>query len=74
MHVIRHVCMVIFTVNDTNETCEENQLTHGDYLKILWTSAAELPGLSLSAMVGSTGLYIIRAEREVRQLFVLPGL
>ena len=47
---------VIFTVNDTNETCEENQLTHGDYLKILWTSAAELPGLSLSAMVGSTGL------------------
>jgi len=30
--------------NTTNKTCEQLSLTNNDYLKILWTSAAELPG------------------------------
>ena len=34
--------------NDTNKTCEELSLTNQDYLKILWTSAAELPGKQAS--------------------------
>lgn len=28
-----------------NVTCEEAELTDDDYLKILWTAAAELPGV-----------------------------
>ena len=29
----------------SNLTCEENELTPDDYIKIIWTSAAELPGM-----------------------------
>lgn len=29
-----------------NLTCEEAELTPDEYLKILWTAAAELPGMS----------------------------
>lgn len=35
--------MWYFTENDTNGTCDG--LDNGDYLKVLWTSAAELPGV-----------------------------
>lgn len=30
--------------NDTNTTCEQSSLNSDDYIKILWTTAAELPG------------------------------
>lgn len=30
----------------SNMTCEENELTPDDYIKIIWTSAAELPGVA----------------------------
>ena len=31
----------------SNLTCEENELTPDDYIKIVWTSAAELPGIAV---------------------------
>lgn len=38
-------------LNDTTFTCEGNQLDTGDYVKILWTSAAELPGLLITVVI-----------------------
>lgn len=32
----------------SNITCEEAELTPDDYLKILWTAAAELPGICIT--------------------------
>lgn len=32
-------------------TCEGNQLDTGDYVKILWTSAAELPGILVTLVI-----------------------
>lgn len=29
----------------SNWTCEEDGLTPDDYIKIIWTSAAEIPGM-----------------------------
>ncbi len=37
--------------NISNLSCEENQLGTGDYVKILWASAAELPGLLVTAVI-----------------------
>ena len=31
----------------SNLTCEESELTPNDYIKIIWTAAAELPGMKL---------------------------
>lgn len=38
-------------VNETNSTCEESQLDTGDYLKIMWAAAAELPGIAVTLLV-----------------------
>ena len=35
----------VIEYNETNLSCEDTQLDTGDYLKVLWTAAAEFPGI-----------------------------
>jgi MFS family permease len=44
-------CSVEDWSNNTALTCKGNQLDTGDYIKILWTSAAELPGLLVTVVI-----------------------
>ena len=37
--------------NSTNSSCEDTQLDTGDYVKILWAAAAELPGLLITLVI-----------------------
>ena len=56
LHVLirsRRSCLYMYAypgvVLSSNLTCEEAELTSDEYLKILWTAAAELPGMSLNS-------------------------
>ena len=35
----------------SNSTCEESELTPNDYIKIIWTAAAELPGMKIQMLL-----------------------
>ena len=46
--IVTCVCLHSTGINVvSNLTCEENELTPDDYIKIIWTSAAELPGMAV---------------------------
>ena len=49
--------------NVTNRTCEQMSLTTQDYVKILWASAAEIPGKHMhftqTTAIGCKSMYII---------------
>lgn len=38
-------------LSNSTSSCEGNQLDNGDYIKILWTSAAEIPGLLVTVVI-----------------------
>ena len=40
----------------SNLTCEEAELTPDEYLKILWTAAAELPGMLMNELLCKASL------------------
>ena len=42
---------ILNSSNLTNESCEDSLLQKSDYLKILWTTAAELPGLLITVFI-----------------------
>lgn len=44
-------CGINNTINYSNGTCEENQLDTDDYLKIMWTAGAELPGMLVTVLI-----------------------
>ena len=37
--------------NESSETCEDSELDTSDYVKILWTTAAELPGIVITLAI-----------------------
>lgn len=49
-----------------NESCEETELNSDDYLKILWTAAAELPGMLLT--LDSTTICTVLLSKRVAKI------